>query len=174
MIDTELTDPTHVTAGYTGVPGDRTFFVQASDETTQVTLAAEKGQIAGIADLLTQLLARVEDVPATDWDHDAMALRRPIEPAWRIGVIQVGLDPERGRFVLELAEFVPDEDDDPAAAEPREVRIWADRDQARRLAAHAAESVGEGRPRCELCGRPTALDGAHVCPSTNGHGNLTR
>jgi uncharacterized repeat protein (TIGR03847 family) len=177
VIDVELTDPHHVTAGYTGVPGDRTFFVQAEDADTLVTVVLEKAQVEGLGELLAQLLARVDDTPATDWDRAAMDLRAPIEPMWRVGAIQVGLDPERGRFVLEFAELllVEDEDEvDEDDLDPRELRIWADQDQARRLAAHCAEVVGEGRPRCQLCGRPTATDGAHVCPSTNGHGTLSR
>lgn len=172
MIDVELTDPTHLTAGYTGQPGDRTFFVQAADEVTLVTVLVEKGQVAGIAELLSQLLARVDDAPASDWDRDAMELRRPIEPRWRVGGIQVGLDPERGRFLLELDELVAEDDDGDPLTEPRELRVWASQDQARRLAAHAEDVIGQGRPRCELCGRPTDPDGSHVCPSTNGHGRL--
>ncbi|MBW3621590.1 MAG: DUF3090 family protein [Actinobacteria bacterium] len=168
MIDLELPDPHHVTAGYTGVPGDRTFFVQAEDTEQRVTVLVEKQQVGGLAQLLAQLLARVEDEPATDWDRDAMALREPIDPRFRVGDVSVGVDPERGRFLIDLAELTNEED------EPRELRIWADQDQARRLAAHAAEIVGEGRPTCELCGRPTALDGSHVCPATNGHGRVDR
>ncbi|MTV26295.1 DUF3090 family protein [Nitriliruptoraceae bacterium ZYF776] len=176
VIDVELTDPHHVTAGYTGVPGDRTFFVQFQDEAELVTLAVEKAQVVGLGELLAQLLVRVDDAPATDWDRAAMELRDPIEPRWRVGAIQVGLDPERGRFVLEFGEvaFVEDEDDEDDEPEPREVRVWADQDQARRLAAHCAEVVEQGRPRCQLCGRPTEADGSHVCPATNGHGRLTR
>ncbi|WP_052668366.1 DUF3090 family protein [Nitriliruptor alkaliphilus] len=173
MIDVELTDPHHVTAGYTGVPGSRTFFVQAEDDTELVTLLLEKAQVTGLGELIAQLLARVDDTPATDWDRAAMELRLPIEPRWRVGAIQVGLDPERGSFVLEFAELLVEEDEDDDA-EPLEARIWADQDQARRLAAHCAEVVGEGRPRCQLCGRPTAPDGSHTCPATNGHGTLSR
>lgn len=169
MIDVELTDPHRVTAGWTGEPGDRAFFVQAADEHELVTLALEKEQIRGIADLLTQLLARLDDAPPTDWDRDAMALTEPVEPRWRVGGLSVGLDPERGRFVIELEEVAAEDEDD-----PREVRIWADQDQARRLAAHAAEQVEQGRPTCQLCGRPTERDGRHVCPATNGHGRLAR
>jgi uncharacterized repeat protein (TIGR03847 family) len=175
VIDVELTDPHHVTAGYTGVPGDRTFFVQAEDADALVTVALEKAQVEGLGELLAQLLTRVDDTPATDWDRAAMDLRAPIEPRWRVGAIQVGLDPERGRFVLEFGELLLVEDDvDEDELDPRELRIWADQDQARRLAAHCAEVVGEGRPRCQLCGRPTATDGTHVCPATNGHGSLSR
>jgi uncharacterized repeat protein (TIGR03847 family) len=169
MIDLELIDPHHVTAGWTGRPGARTFFVQAADEHQLVSLLLEKSQVEGLADLLTQLLARVDDTPATDWDREAMQLREPVEPRWRVGELTVGLDPERGRFVIELAELVVEED-----AEAREVRVWADQDQARRLAAHAAEQVDQGRPTCQLCGSPTEPDGSHVCPATNGHGRLSR
>lgn len=169
MIDVELTDPHHVTVGWTGRPGERTFFVQAADEAQQVTLLLEKGQVAGLADLLVQLLARLDDGPATDWDRDAMALLEPIDPRWRVGGLSVGLDPERGRFVIEFEELAGEDEDD-----PREVRIWSDQDQARRLAAHAADQVEQGRPTCQLCGRPTEPDGDHICPATNGHGRLAR
>lgn len=173
MIDVELTSPHHVTVGYTGVPGERTFYLQAEDEQVHLTLQMEKAQVEGIGELLAQLLARVDDAPATDWDRDAMDLRPPIEARWRVGEMALGVDPDDERFVLEVTEFDPSPDpegDEP----PREARIWTDRDQARRLAAHAVEIVGEGRPRCELCGRPTDLDGSHVCPATNGHGRLNR
>lgn len=167
MIQVELPHPFHVTAGYTGLPGDRTFFVQAQDEHELVTLLVEKGQVEGLGELIARLLARVDDVPATDWDRDAMDLRTPIEPRWRVGELSVGVDPDQSRFVIELAELVVEEE-----REPWEVRIWIDQDQARRLAAHAEEIIGQGRPRCELCGRPMGPDGDHVCPAMNGHGSL--
>ena len=169
MIEVALSDPHHVTVGYTGVPGQRTFFLQAQDEETLLTLQLEKAQVEGLGEMLTQLLARVEDVPASDWDRAAMELRTPIDPRWRVGEISLGLDPDVARFALEVAEVATEE-----VIDPREARIWCDRDQARRLAAHAMEVIGQGRPRCELCGRPTDVDGGHVCPATNGHGRLSR
>jgi uncharacterized repeat protein (TIGR03847 family) len=173
VIEIDLQAPHHVTVGYVGEPGRRTFHLQAEDVEQRVSLTLEKQQVEGLGELLAQLLARVDDAPATDWDRAAMALREPVEPVWRIGEISLGLDPDAERFVLEFAEFLPDlEDLDLDAVDPREVRVHLDRDQARRLAAHALEIVGEGRPRCQLCGRPTSLDGSHVCPSTNGHGRL--
>lgn len=165
----EFAQPHHVTVGFTGQPGDRTFFLQAQQGEQLLTLQLEKGQVEGLGELLGQLLTRVDDEPATDWDRDAMELRTPVEPAWQVGEVALGLDPDAERFALEVTEVVVSED-----AEPEFARIWCDRDQARRLAAHAVEVVGQGRPRCELCGRPTAVDGEHVCPATNGHGELTR
>jgi uncharacterized repeat protein (TIGR03847 family) len=175
VIEHDLPAPHHVTVGYVGEPGHRTFHVQAEDVDQRVTLTLEKEQVQGLGELLTQLLVRVEDAPATDWDRAAMALREPIEPRWRVGEISLGVDPDTDRVVLEFGEFVPElETVDVDELDPRAVRLSLDLDQARRLAAHALEVVGEGRPRCELCGRPTAVDGAHVCPATNGHGRLSR
>lgn len=168
-MELELPMPHHVTVGYIGLPGARTFFFQAEDEDGRVTLLLEKDQVEGIGRLLGQLLVRVDDEPATDWDRDAMALREPIDPRFRVGEIGVGFDPDTVRFILELAEFTSEDGD-----EADQLRVWLDRDQTRRLAAHAVEIVEQGRPRCELCGRPTDADGSHVCPSTNGHGTLSR
>ena len=168
MIEAELPTPFHVTAGYTGSPGDRTFYIQAQDEHQLVTVLVEKTQVEGLSQLVTRLLARVDDAPATDWDRDAMDLRGPVEPRWRAGELSIGLDPDQGKFLLEVTELVAEGED----RDPWEVRIWMDQDQARRLAAHAEEVVGQGRPRCELCGRPMGPEGDHICPATNGHGSL--
>ncbi len=169
MAEITLDTPHHVTAGFVGVPGDRTFYVQAEDAHQRITLLLEKAQVGGISELLTQLLARVDDVPATDWDRAAMELREPVEARWRVGEIGAGLDPQLGRFVLELNELVADDEEDGEV-----VRFSMDQDQTRRFAAHAEEVIGQGRPVCQLCGRPTDLDGSHVCPATNGHGTLHR
>ncbi len=162
--------PHHVTVGFTGVPGKRTFFLQAEEEGGRAEFTLEKGQARGIGELLAQLLARAEDAPATDWDRQAMGLRTPLEARWRVGELSLGYDSDQDRFLIELTELQVEE----AALPPATARIWLDRDQARRLAAHAVEVVDQGRPDCELCGRPTELDGTHVCPATNGHGALTR
>lgn len=167
MSPTEFERPYLVTAGYVGRPGERTFFVQAEGDQGRVSLLVEKEQVAALGEAIARLLADLDDAPATDWDREAMALREPVEPLWRAGGIAVGMDPDRGRFLIELTELTEDE------REPGRVRIWADHDQARRLAAHAAAVVAEGRPRCHLCGRPLAI-GGHVCPATNGHGKLSR
>lgn len=159
---TELRAPFHVTAGYVGVPGDRTFYLQFEDEHARISLLCEKAQVAGLGQLVARLLARIDDEPATDWDRRAMDLREPVEPRWRIGELSVGVDTDAGRFVLEIVEFVPEDSDE----EPEVLRVWTDHDQARRFAAHAEEVVGEGRPTCRFCELPIDPDG-HVCPAMN-------
>lgn len=168
MTTLTLDDPHHVTVGTVGEAGSRTFLVQAEDDLHRVTLVAEKQQVAGIGDLLARLLVRLDEGPSVDWDRAAMAVREPIDPAWRIGRIEVGLDPDAGRFLVEFAAL---EDDESGPYDG--VAFTIDLDQARRLAAHADWLVDQGRPRCRLCGRPMGDAGDHVCPSTNGHGRLT-
>ena len=167
-MDLEFDDPKRVTVGYLGVPGDRTFLLEVEDDTHRAQFHMEKAQVGGLGDLVAQLLARIDDAPPSDWDREAMSLEPPFRPIWRVGGIAVGLDRDAGRFIVELTEFVPEDD-----VEPRTARISMDRDQARRFAAHATAIVGEGRERCRLCSRPIGTDGAHVCPATNGHGPLT-
>lgn len=167
-MDLEFDDPKRVTVGYLGVPGDRTFLLEVEDDVHRVQFHLEKVQVGGLGDLVAQLLARLDDRPASDWDRDAMALEPPFQPIWRVGGVAVGVDRDTGRFHVELSELVPEDD-----VGGRTARISMDRDQARRLAAHAAAIVGEGRERCRLCSRPVEADGSHVCPATNGHGPLT-
>ena len=165
----ELSTPFHVTAGYLGQPGDRTFFLQVQDDDALVSLLCEKSQVAGLGELLARVLTELDDTPATDWDRDLMELREPVEPRWRVGTIGVGVDADAGRIVVELTELRAEDGDDGEV-----LRWWLDRDLARRLSAHCSEVVGEGRPTCELCGRPMRADGSHTCPRTNGHGRLSR
>jgi uncharacterized repeat protein (TIGR03847 family) len=159
----ELSDPDHVTADFVGEPGERTFYVQASESGEMVTVVVEKEQVAALADALARLLAEVGAEPSAVWDVASMRLREPVDPLWRGGRLTVGLDPQLGRFMLEIHEFVPDDE----LREPDEVRVWFDDEAAARLAAHAAWAVAQGRPTCELCGNPLDPDG-HVCPRGNG------
>jgi len=167
-VELEFDDPKRVTVGYIGVPGDRTFMLEVEDDVHRAQFQLEKTQVEGLGDLVAQLLVRLEDRPPADWDRAAMSLEPPFSPIWRVGGMAVGLDRESSRFLVELAEFVPE-----GNAQARTARISMDRDQARRLAAHALEIVGEGRERCRLCSRPIEPTSGHVCPATNGHGPLT-
>lgn len=167
MATLTLDRPHHVTAGTVGTPGNRTFLLQVEDEAHRVTVVAEKGQIAGIADLVSRLLVRLDLAPATDWDVTAMALREPSDPSWRIAELELALDVDQALIFITVGGFEVDED-----APFDGIEFAIDTDQARRLAGHIDELVDQGRPRCKLCGRPMAADGGHVCPSTNGHGRL--
>lgn len=162
-MDIELSDPDHLTADFVGEPGQRTFFLQAAEGGQVVSILVEKEQVSAIAEVLERLLAEVGASLPRVWDVDAMRLHEPLTPRWRAGSIAVGLDPQLGRFVVEVTEFVAE--DDPR--EPEQVRVWASEEQAKVLAAHAAWSVAQGRPTCRLCGLPIDAEG-HLCPRSDG------
>ncbi len=159
----DFTDPHHVTAGYVGKPGRRTFFIQAEDEHVRMSFLCEKAQVKSLSEAMARLLGRVGDHPATDWDRQAMELREPITITWRVGEISLGVDPETLLFAIELGEYVPEDED----REPEEIRIRLLPDQARRLCAHAFEKITEGRPACQFCDQPLTEGVAHVCPAMN-------
>lgn len=159
----ELSAPEHVTADFLGEPGERTFYIQAIENGEQVTVLVEKEQVAGLAEVLTKVLAEIDAEPASVWDVEAMRLREPVAPRWRGGSVAVGLDSQLGRLVIEITELVGEGE----TREAEQVRIWLSEEQARRLAGHAAWAVEQGRPTCRLCGLPMDRDG-HLCPRSDG------
>jgi uncharacterized repeat protein (TIGR03847 family) len=171
----DLDPVTHLTADAVGVPGQRTFFLQAASGAEQVTLLIEKQQVKALAERLELLLPELADERPEDPEEvrvaeaDELDLREPLEPDFRVGQLSLDYDAGRDRFVMVATELVGTEDDEDAPApEPQEVRLWVTRPQLRVLARHGAQVVARGRPPCPLCGNP--LDaGGHVCPALNGH-----
>lgn len=53
--------PTRFVAGTVGPPGDRTFFLQATDASRTVSVSLEKVQVAVLADRLEELLGKVAE-----------------------------------------------------------------------------------------------------------------
>lgn len=163
MNHVELLEPHHVTIGFEGVPGQRRFVFQAQDTELLVSILIEKVQALGVAELLATTLEGMGVSVATDWDRNAMALREPVTLTWRASEIGVGGDEQAPQLLIEL-------NGTGAAGEPHSAHVWVNTDQARRLAAHAFEIVGQGRPPCGLCGQPMTPGETHACPATNGHG----
>ncbi|MBI4786806.1 MAG: DUF3090 family protein [Chloroflexi bacterium] len=162
----DLNPVTHITAGVIGKPGKRTFYLQARQSRTIVTLIAEKEQMSALSAGIDQLLERLGGSRhAVQVTATQMELAEPIEPLFRIGQLGLGYDAEQSLLVL-VAYELPQEEDAPVV---NVVRFWATQDQMRALARHAAGIVAAGRPICVLCGRPIDPEG-HFCPKRNGHG----
>jgi uncharacterized repeat protein (TIGR03847 family) len=159
------------TTGTVGPPGERVFYLQARDGRAVVTFKCEKQQVAVLGSSLERLLA---DLPSpTDGPlPTALELVDPIEPAWVVGQMTLAFDPGRDRFVLELWELVPqdEESEGEEGAEPgadrSRARMLLSRGQARAFAGHAERVVAAGRPACRFCGGPIDPDG-HACPRMN-------
>jgi uncharacterized repeat protein (TIGR03847 family) len=173
----ELDPVTRLTADAVGVPGKRTFFLQAASGVDQVTLVVEKEQVRLLAERLSSWLPELAELKPENPDEAAAAaastleLQEPLVPAFRVGQLSLSYDPDRDRIVLlaeEVLEGETEEPIEPIAEDPRQVRLVLTRPQLRVLAQHGAEVVGKGRPECPLCGNPIDPEG-HICPAQNGH-----
>lgn len=159
-----------ITIGTTGPPGQRTFLLQASQNTSTVTLKLEKEQARVLASAILELLEDLDekypraysklDEPLTS---DLM-LQEPMDPIFVVGQIGLGYDQDQDLVVLVIQEIQLEETE----ASPATARFWATRPQMKALSNHTLEVVEQGRPICPLCDSPIDPDG-HFCPKSNGH-----
>ena len=169
--------PRRFVAGTVGTPGERTFFLQASDGARVVSVALEKQQVAVLADRLDQLLDEIGTrtglaVPTAEADTEA--LDQPIDEEFRVSAMALAWDGESGMVVIEAQSAV----EDPEVAEqtlledvedgPDALRVRIEPPRARAFVERARLVLAAGRATCPLCGQP--LDPAgHVCPRQNGY-----
>jgi uncharacterized repeat protein (TIGR03847 family) len=169
--------PHRFVAGTVGMPGDRTFYLQAVDAARVVSVAIEKQQVSVLADRLEELLDQIVErtgtaLPAGAADNDA--LQQPVDEEFRVSAMALAWDGDAGLVIIEAqapAEDVEvaqetlleDVDDGPDALrvriEPHHARAFIDR---------ARQVVSAGRPPCPLCALPLDPSG-HVCPRQNGY-----
>jgi uncharacterized repeat protein (TIGR03847 family) len=185
----ELGPVDRITADAVGEPGQRTFYLQVRAGDDLITVVVEKEQVVLLSQSVLELLA---DVPLeTEALDDAdLLLEEPVDPRFRAGRLSIGYDPDQDRFLLEITEYDPNEDeaeddDEDETGEQTErdlirtlteeladdretIRLWASRAQMLALSRHGAEVAERGRPTCRFCGNPIDPEG-HVCPATNGH-----
>lgn len=159
--------PDHFTTGAVGRPGERTFFLQAREAGSVLTLKAEKEQVAALAEYLAKLLDKRPAGALAGITVGDLALLEPLEAAWTVGSIGVGQEPVDERIVLVIEEREEQEDDQPVAAETASARLAVTPSQARAFVERTRELVQAGRKACPVCGRPMNLAG-HVCPRSNG------
>jgi uncharacterized repeat protein (TIGR03847 family) len=161
-----------LSAGAFGMPGERTFIIQARKGAAVLSVLVEKEQVALLAAEAEQFLARLDDeYPETI--PPISPLDEPVAeavPLFRARLIGLGFDPERELVLLELRETaVEEEGEQPPALEESEghvARLYASRSQLRAMARIGAEAVSGGRPACPLCDRPMDPTG-HICPRWN-------
>lgn len=171
----ELEAPDHFTAGSVGPAGQRVFYLQAREARTLVTLKVEKEQVNALGDYLARLLAKLtEPLEPAPVDLD---LLEPVDPAWAVGSIGIGYEPDRGSIVIVANERVEDDEDEDEggtaraterAEEPATARFHLTRAQAAGFVKRAGELMKAGRPICPMCSQPKDPAG-HVCPRSNGH-----
>lgn len=172
--------PDRFVAGTVGQPGDRTFYLQASESARTISVTLEKQQVAVLAERIGSLLEEVHrrfgaDLPDEIPDElvDADPLRVPVEEEFRVGTMGLGWDSETRAVVIELLAITEGEVDESVVLDdteegPDAVRVFLTPEQALEFAARSEMVVSAGRTPCPLCGEP--IDGGgHVCIRTNGY-----
>lgn len=170
--------PQRFVAGTVGEPGQRTFFLQATDTGRITSVALEKQQVQLLAERVNALLDEVmrarggdPDIPAlaTDDRIDPDPLETPIEEDFRAGTMTLAWDEETKRVIIEVFAF--EEDDAPAPEEgapgSEALVVVLTPADARAFCLRATQVVSAGRPSCEFCGEPMDPAG-HLCPRMNG------
>ena len=160
MSSFEFSEVDSFTTGTVGPQGERVFYLQARSGDTVISLKLEKQQVLAMAEYLTQLLADLPEVGATEWTH-APDLVEPIEPVWIVGAMGAAYEPDSD-VVIVMAEEFKDEDDETEASVAT-FRIG--RAQTMAFVERAHDLVEAGRPPCGWCGRPLDYgeDGFCVC-----------
>lgn len=182
--------PDRFVAGTVGLPGRRSFYLQATASGRTTSVALEKTQVAALAERIDELLDEVVRrsggnalVPAVSPTElsDTAPLESPVEEEFRVGTMALAWDGEDERMIVEaqaLVELDADNDEDLADAEerllqddengPPMLRVRLTGTMARAFAKRALEVVNAGRPPCPLCSLPLDPEG-HVCPRQNGY-----
>jgi uncharacterized repeat protein (TIGR03847 family) len=174
--------PTRFVVGTVGMPGDRTFFLQARQESQITSVVLEKAQVSALAERVDQLLDEVtstrgmeDEIPATAPAAlaDPAPLDLPIVEEFRVGAMALGWDEASRRVVVEAHAVadegaeIPDIADDDTEG-PDTLRVWMAPATARAFAERARQVVSAGRPPCPFCSQPLDAEG-HICPRSNGY-----
>ncbi len=175
--------PQRFVVGTVGQPGERTFYLQASDDGRVISVALEKAQVAVLVDRLDQLLEEMTSQPGFELPNeivpDSEPLENPIDEEFRVAAMGLAYDTDAGLIVIEaqapaesaeVAEstLLEDTEDGPDA-----LRVRLAHRAAAEFVERARRVIGAGRPPCPLCNQPLDQQG-HVCPRSNGYRRQVR
>jgi len=164
--------------GTVGVPGERTFYIQARDRSRLISVSLEKAQVSALADRVLQILREVRSSePLTPFERvaaDDQPLENPIDEEFRVGVIGLAYVSDRRLIEIDMQAIAESQFD---SDELMEIDTDGDQDILRVLiplgyaesfAKRANIVVGAGRVPCPFCGGPIDPAG-HLCPRANGY-----
>lgn len=174
-----LFDPAErLVVGTVGVPGERTFFIQARTGTRLISVSLEKAQVAALADRIQQILREIRSSePLTIIDRtprDDQPLETPIDEEFRVGVIGLAYVADRKMIEIDLQAMADSQspEDEEALIELTGaqdiLRVLITLGYAENFAKRAIAVVGAGRAPCPFCGGPIDPSG-HLCPRANGY-----
>jgi len=166
-------------AGTVGVPGERTFFIQARTGSRVVSVVVDKSQVIALGERTKIMLREIKKsdptvVIRTDEIDDA-PLEQPIFEEFRAGVIAMAWDAENLVIVYELREMSStdsgQEEDvifDESELSADLLRVHVSPTQAAAFAKRCLSLASAGRTPCPFCAIPIDPSG-HLCPRANGY-----
>ena len=164
--------------GTVGVPGERTFFIQAREKNRLVSVSLEKAQVSALADRILQILREVRSSePLTTFERvvgDDQPLESPIDEEFRVGVIGLAYVSDRALIEIDMqaiaeSQFESDELIEIDTEGDQDIlRVLLPLGYAESFAKRANIVVGAGRVPCPFCGGPIDAAG-HLCPRANGY-----
>ncbi|MER7011326.1 DUF3090 domain-containing protein [Saccharopolyspora sp. NPDC000359] len=172
--------PDRFVAGTVGEPGERTFYLQASEDVRTVSVQLEKQQVSVLAERIGALLEEVQrrfhaDLPNQVPDElvDTEPLQVPVDEEFRVGTMGLGWDAETEAVVVELLAVTDEELDESVVLDdteegPDALRVFLSPAHARAFAERAERVINAGRKPCPLCAEPLDPSG-HICPRQNGY-----
>lgn len=166
----EFDPPERFIVGAVGPPGERTFFLQASDSSRRVQVSLEKLHAQVLAERIGELLDQVAGAEATVAAAadaaDNAPLDTPIDEDFRVSALALSWDDGRHIVVIEAHDQDPDEVE--GDEEVSTLRVTLTPAHARAFARRCETIVRAGRPACPFCGGPVDPEG-HICPRANGY-----
>lgn len=172
--------PDRFVSGTVGEPGDRTFYLQATESLRTVSVQLEKQQVSVLAERISALLDEVQrrfelelpsDTPAEVLDSEPLEV--PVEEEFRVGTMGLGWDAETEAVVVEVLAMTEEEIDESIVLDdteegPDALRVFLSPVYARAFAERAERIINAGRKPCPLCNEPLDAEG-HICPRQNGY-----
>lgn len=179
----EYPDPERFIVGTVGLPGERTFYLQASALGSITTVTLEKEQVEMLGERMNELLDMVRAksdsgraIPANPDPllADNAGLVMPVDPEFRVGTMSLGWDTQKHHLVIECLEMTREDAEAGVSADPDDgetdrdvMRVNLSAAAAREFARRADQIVNAGREDCPFCSLPLDPDG-HLCPRANG------
>lgn len=170
----EYDEPERFIAGTVGEPGQRTFFLQATQGRRVTSVSLEKEQVAVLAERLNALLDEIGQDDEQILPPDNQPLTTPIDDEFRVSTLSLAWVADLHRVVIECHDRdVQLEESDDEVVELTEpdatvLRIVLSPHAAREFARRGLATVASGRPPCPFCGGPLETTG-HICPRANGY-----
>lgn len=174
--------PERLVVGTVGMPGERTFYLQARSAGQLTSVAFEKQQAIVLAERIDQLLDEVrasrdphnlvpEAAPVELTDSDPLDM--PLMEEFRVGAMALGWDESALAVVIEAHAISEEDAAVPELGEdgdegPDTLRVWLSAPYARSFAERIRNVAQAGRPPCPFCQQPLDADG-HICPRANGY-----